>query len=201
MAPAPNHPGRFGQGGIPNVTRVPFRVPLFTQSSGATAYWVGEGKPKPLTQWRPAGPRWSHARWRHIAVATMELLRDSSPAADGLIRSELGEAVRERQDIDFIDPGKAAVTDVSPASILNGVSAIPSSGSSAEDVRADMMALFASFLAGNNAPATGVWIMGAETALALSLMQNPLGQTEFDGIGMAGGPFWVSGDCQPVCGA
>jgi HK97 family phage major capsid protein len=120
----------------------------------------------------------------------MELLRDSSPAADGLIRTELGRAVRERLDIDFIDPGKAAVANVSPASILNGISAIPSSGSDAEDIRADIRTLFGTFIAANNAPTNGVWIMGAETALALSLLQNPLGQAEFPGVGMTGGTLF-----------
>jgi len=51
-------------------------------------------------------------------------------------------------------------------------------------------ALFAAFIAANNAPDTGVWIMPATTALALSLMQNPLGQSEFPGIGMTGGTFF-----------
>src|SRR5690606_36893624 len=37
---------------------------------------------------------------------------------------------------------------------------------------------------------SGVWIMTAVTALALSLMRNPLGQTEFPGIGMNGGTFF-----------
>ena len=38
--------GQFGQGGIPPLRNVPFRVPLLSQTSGGTAYWVGEGKPE-----------------------------------------------------------------------------------------------------------------------------------------------------------
>src|SRR5690625_7886619 len=42
--------GRFGQGGVPSLRQVPFRVPLVGQTSGGEGYWVGEGKAKPLTK-------------------------------------------------------------------------------------------------------------------------------------------------------
>ena len=50
-----------------------------------------------------------------------------------------------------------------------------------------MRALFATFIAANNAPTSGVFIMSATTALALGLMVNPLGQSEFPGLSMNGG--------------
>src|SRR5690606_7176247 len=67
---------------------------------------------------------------------------------------------------------------------------IPSVGTDSAAVRADIQALFASFIAANNAPTSGVWVMQATTALALSLMQNPLGQAEFPGISMTGGTLF-----------
>ncbi|MFD2404897.1 phage major capsid protein [Azorhizophilus paspali] len=123
----------------------------------------------------------------NIAVATMEVIRDSSPAADGIIRDQLAAALRERLDIDFIDPDKAAVSGASPASILNGVAGIVSSGTDADAVRADLKALFSAFIAANNAPTSGVFIMTATQALALGLMQNALGQPEFPTVTMSGG--------------
>ena len=182
--------GRFGSDGIPSLRRVPFRVPLVGQTTGGAGYWVGEGKAKPLTQWQYGKTTMEPTKVANIAVATEELLRDSSPSAEMLLRDELVNALRERLDRDFIDPAKSAVTGVSPASILNGVSAIPSSGADADSVRADIQAVFGAFIAANNAPESGVWVMTAVTALALSLMQNPLGQTEFPGIGMNGGTFF-----------
>lgn len=181
--------GRFGQGGVPALRNVPFRTPLIGQTSGGDGYWVGEGQAKPLTKFDFSRTTLAPLKVANIAVATMEVIRDSSPAADGIIRDQLAAALRERLDIDFIDPAKAAVTDVSPASILNGVSGIPSSGTDADAVRADVKAVFSAFIAANNAPTSGVWIMSATTALALSLMRNPLGQVEFPGISMMGGPF------------
>lgn len=182
--------GRFGQGGVPGLRRVPFRVPLIGQTTGGAGYWVGEGQAKPLTKFDFNRTTLEPLKVANIAVATMEVIRDSSPSADVIIRDQLAAALRERLDIDFIDPAKAAVSGVSPASILNGVTGIVSSGTDADAVRADIKALFSAFIAANNAPTSGVWVMPATTALALSLMQNPLGQSEFPGISMTGGTLF-----------
>lgn len=182
--------GKFGTNGIPSLRRVPFRVPLIGQTSGGAGYWVGEGKAKPVTKFDFERKTLEPLKVANIAVATMETLRDSSPSAEMLIRDQLAAALRERLDIDFVDPAKAAVAGISPASITNGVAGVSSSGNTADDVRADIKALFALFIADNNAPTNGVWIMSATTALALSLMQNPLGQAEFPNIGMGGGTLF-----------
>lgn len=181
--------GRFGQGGVPSLRRVPFRTALIGQTSGGDGYWVGEGNAKPLTKMDFTRTTIEPLKVANIAVATMELIRDSNPAADVLIRDTLAAALRERLDIDFIDPDKAAVAGVSPASILNGVAGIASSGTDADAVRADVRALFNQFISANNAPTSGVWLMSSVTALALSMMVNPLGQSEFPGITMNGGTF------------
>jgi HK97 family phage major capsid protein/HK97 family phage prohead protease len=181
--------GRFGTNGIPSLRNVPFRTALIGQTSGGDGYWVGEGNAKPLTKFDFTRTTIEPLKVANIAVATMELIRDSNPSADGLIRDQLAAALRERLDIDFIDPDKAAVAGISPASILNGVAAIPSSGDDADAVRADVRALFNQFIAANNAPTSGVWLMSSVTALALSMMVNPLGQSEFPGITMNGGTF------------
>lgn len=182
--------GRFGQAPIPSLRNVPFRVPLIGQTSGGDGYWVGEGSAKPLTKFDFERKTLEPLKVANIAVATMETIRDSSPSAEGIIRDQLAAALRQRLDIDFINPLKAAVAGISPASILNGVAGITSSGNTADDVRADIKALFTAFIQANNAPTSGVFIMSSVTALALSLMQNPLGQTEFPGISMNGGTLF-----------
>lgn len=182
--------GRFGQAPVPGLRRVPFRTALIGQTSGGDGYWVGEGQAKPLTAMDFERKSMEPLKVANIAVATMELIRDSNPSADALIRDTLAAALRERLDRDFINPAKAAVAGISPASILNGVAGIPSSGATADNVRIDVKALFTAFIQANNAPTSGVWLMSSVSALALSLMQNPLGQTEFPGIGMLGGTFF-----------
>lgn len=180
--------GKFGTDGIPSLRRIPFRTRLISQTTGGQGYWVGEGAPKPLTKFDFAGTTLEPLKVANIAVCTMELLRDSSPSAELLVRDGLVAALRELLDIDFVDINKAAAA-TSPASITNGITRVTSTGTTADDVRCDVAAVMASFIAANNPPTTGVWIMSATTALALSLMVNPLGQREFPGISMAGGTF------------
>jgi HK97 family phage major capsid protein/HK97 family phage prohead protease len=181
--------GQFGTGGIPSLNRIPFNVRIAGQTTGGQAYWVGEGAPKPLTafDFNDTELRWN--KIATIAVLTNELIRFSDPSAERLVRDGLAAAVIERADIDFVDPAKAAVANVSPASITNGIAGITSSGNTAEDIRADVAALWAPFIAARNAPRNAVYLMDSTTALALSMMQNPLGQSEFPGLTLNGGTF------------
>lgn len=181
--------GQFGTGSIPSLNRIPFNVRIAGKTSGGNAYWVGEGAPKPLTafDFNATELRWSKVAT--IAVLTEELIRFSDPSAERLVRDGLAAAVIERLDIDFVDPTKAAVTNVSPASITNGVTPIASSGSDADAVRRDVQALWAPFITARNPPRQAVYMMDSTTALALSLMQNPLGQSEFPGLNLNGGTF------------
>lgn len=180
--------GKFGTNGIPSLRRVPFRVPLVSQTAGGAGYWVGEGKAKPLTSFDFARTTLEPLKVANIAVLTDEVIRDSSPSAEAIVRDQLVEALKARLDIDFIDPAKTASAGVSPASITNAASNGAGSGTGdADDVRADIRSLLGEYIAANNPPTTGVLIMGSGTALALSMMVNALGQNEFNGIGMNGG--------------
>jgi HK97 family phage major capsid protein/HK97 family phage prohead protease len=179
--------GQFGVGNVPSLRRVPFRTILASQTAGTTGYWVGEGQPKPVSKATFTTTSLVPYKAAAIAVATMELLRDSSPSAEGIIRDDIAKAVAAKIDSDFLDPQKGLETNVSPASISNGLTPINSSGRDADSVRADIVTAFAAFLAVNNTPSTGVWIMSAVTALQLSLLTNALGQPEFPGMGMKGG--------------
>lgn len=181
--------GQFGQGNVPGLNRIPFNVRISGQTSGGSAYWVGEGAPKPLTSFDFTA---TELRWNKIAtiaVLTEETIRFSNPSAERLVRDSLARAVIERADIDFIDPTKAAEEGVSPASITNGATSIASSGNDADSIRRDLQALWAPFIAARNPPRTAVYIMDSTTALSLSLMQNALGNAEFPGISMNGGTF------------
>ncbi len=181
--------GKFGQGNVPSLRSVPFRVPLISQTGGGAGYWVGEGKAKPLTSFDFARTTLQPLKVANIAVVTEESIRDSSPSSEAIIRDALRDALAARLDTDFVDPAKAASAGVSPASITNGAAAIASTGTDADAVRLDVRAVYAKFIAASNAPTTGVWIMSATNALALSLMVNALGQKEFPDITMQGGMF------------
>lgn len=177
--------GRFGQGTIPSLRQVPFNIRIPAQTSGGSANWVGQGKAKPLTKFDFESITFGFSKVAAIAVLTDELIRFSNPAADALVRNALAEAVIARLDTDFINPAKAEVANVSPASITNGIVGIPSTG----DPDADAEAAFGQFVAANLQPTGGVWIMSSTNALALSMKKNALGQKMYPEMTLLGGTF------------
>lgn len=182
--------GKFGLGGIPGLRQVPFREPLIAQTGGGSGYWVGEGKPKPLTAFNFTRDTLEPLKVANIAVLTEENVRSSNPSSELIVRDALRDALVETQDVAFIDPANAGTANVKPASILNGAEVIVAqSYTDADDIRTDVRAVFQKFIDANNPPQSGVWIMSATNALALSLILNPLGQREFPGMTMNGGTF------------
>jgi len=174
-------------GRIPGLTTIPFNVRVVGQTTGGAAYWVGEAKPKPLTKFDFAAQSLGFAKVATTAVISEELARFSSPNAETLVRNGLAAAVIERLDIDFIDPAKAAVANVSPASITNGVAALPSSGNTPADVLADIKALLGAVMATNGDVSSLVLLMPNSLALSLSMMTNDVGDPAFATVGMSGG--------------
>jgi len=179
--------GQFGQGGIPPLRRVPFNVAVAGQTSGGLGYWVGEGKAKPLTKFTFDRQTLGFSKVAAISVITEELARFSSPSAEALVRDGLRDALVERLDIDFVDPAHAAVANLTPASITNGVTPLASSGTTADDIREDLKTLMGAFVGSNQNVANLVLLMPNTVALSLGMMRNSLGQPEFPNIGMTGG--------------
>jgi hypothetical protein len=181
--------GKFGQDGIPGLTPLDFYTPYVIETGGGDAYWVGEGKPKPLTAFDYDRSTLTPLKIANIAVLTEENIRRSSPNSDMVVRNALVKAIAAGLDIAFIDPANGGSANVKPASITNGAETVVSTGDDADDIRLDVRSLFQKFIDANNAPTQGVWIMSATNALALSMMVNALGQPEFSGISMTGGRF------------
>ena len=192
---AENLPGEFLEylrprtllGRIPNLRRVPFNVRFTSQTSGAVANWVGQGRAKPVTSFSTAAQTLAYTKIAAIAVITEELARFSSPSAETMVRDELARAVIERMDIDFIDPAQAAVANVNPASITNGLTALSSAGVAEANIRTDLTNLLSSFVELNVDPTNLVLLMPNTLALGASLMVNSLGQPSFPGLSTSGG--------------
>ena len=181
--------GKFGQNGIPELRKIGFDEPVILQTGGGQGYWVGEGKPKPLTSFNFERSVLGRLKVANIAVLTEENVRSSNPSSEGIVRDALKAALVETQDLAFIDPTNAGAATVRPASVTNGATSTASSGRDADAVRADARAAVAAFIAASNPLTTGVWIMSATNALGLSMMMNALGQKEFLGMTMLGGTF------------
>jgi HK97 family phage major capsid protein/HK97 family phage prohead protease len=179
-------------GRMPGLRRVPFRTRLLSQTASGSAQWVGEGAPKAVQNFTFATTTLTPAKIATITAATMELLRDSSPSAEAILRDQLAESVAAKMDIDFLDPQKSAnvinqATDVtSPASISNGLTPITSVGRDADSVRTDLVNVFSQYISNSNPASSAIWVMSAITALQLSLMTNAFGQPEFPELTLGG---------------
>ena len=174
-------------GRIDGLRRVPFNIKVPRQTGGASASWVGEGAPKPVSSLAFDSITLGHTKVAGIVVMTEELVRFSNPAAEDIVRRDLVETIGGLIDKDFVDPAKAAVSGVSPASITNGVTPVVATGTTADHLRADVKTLMSNFIAANMSLSGAVWIMTETQALAIAMLLNPLGQPEFPGLSINGG--------------
>jgi HK97 family phage major capsid protein/HK97 family phage prohead protease len=193
-------------GRIPGLRRVPFNIQMPATVTGSSVGWVGEQAPKPVSamSFTTVTLRWAKAAG--IIVLTDELVRFSNPAAETVVRSDLIAAMAQFLDRQFIDPTVAAVVNVSPASITNGVVAIVPTGTNEAALRADLKTLLSQVLSNNLETASGVWIMTQQQQLAISLMTNALGQASFASLQGAnptlmGYPIVASENVPPVGGS
>lgn len=164
---------------------VPANITIKGQDGSATGYWVGQSKAIPVSKADFLNVTLTPLKVGAIAVVSNELLRDSSPSSEQLVRDSLGDASSQRVDTTLFST-TAASNGVSPAGLLQGLSAIAATGLDADSVRDGIRALYAPFLTAKNA--TGLQlVMNPARAKAISLMVNALGQQEFPGLGADGG--------------
>jgi len=174
-------------GRIPGLNRVPFNIKVPRQTGDPTAYWIGEGSVKPVSAMAFDSVTLLFNKVAGIVPITEELMRFSTPAAEGIIRDRLIAAIAYLTDRDFLDPTKAEVVGVSPASVTNGVTPLVASGTTADAFRDDLGTLIATYLAANMSGAGLVLVMTSTQAMRLGLMRNTLGNREFPDIGINGG--------------
>jgi HK97 family phage major capsid protein len=177
-------------GRLQGFRRVPFNIRVGSQSSGSTAYWVGEGKPIPISRLGTSEVTLGMAKAAGLVVLTKELMMSSEPAAEALVRDDLVKVNVKFIDEQFIQPDYAASANVSPASITNGVVPTAAGGTALTNVKQDVQTLIKAFIT-NNVPVTGLaWVMHPNLALAFTLMQNAVGQNEFPQMTLTGGTFY-----------
>ncbi len=179
--------GKFGMNGVPALRRVPFNVRTSGFSSGLSANWVGEGLPIPVSRAVSYTVTLTWAKICALSVLTKEEIRFSNPAAEAKVRDDIARAIIAKQDIDFIDPGKAAVANVSPASITFNTTPLAPSAATAAGFRTDFATLLGTFATLLLDPSDIVIVMSTIDALNLSLMVNTLGVPSFPGLTMQGG--------------
>ena len=120
-------------------------------------------------------------------MITEELARSSTPSAEATIRADMIAGIAAFLDLEFTDPTKAAVANVSPGSVTNGITALTSSGTTPANARTDVQALIAAIGAAGISTSSVVLLMSEANAMALGFALNPLGQPLFPGLGVTGG--------------
>lgn len=186
-------------GRLTGVRRVPFNVRIAKLAVGATSQWVGQGLAKPVSALDFDSITMQFSKLATIVVLTDELVRFSSPSAEQAVRDEVVGSVAQAMDATFIDPSVAAVTNVSPASITNGVTAITSGGNTVANTTTALTTALSNAAVGNINLASGVWIMRPQTAVYLASLRTTQEILAFPGMGLTGGtllgfPVLVSGN-------
>ena len=169
--------------------RVPFNVRIGGQTSGGTAGWVGQGKAKPVTKFDFNATTVPYTKVAAIAVITQELARFSDPSAEALVRDSLADCVIERIDSDLFDPDVAAVANVNPAGLLNGVAPVagpPASGVDADEIRCALLRLWAPWDS-TYLGARPAYYTTPAVARYLAFFRDSLGNAAFPGVTPTGG--------------
>lgn len=169
-------------GKITGLRTVPFNTAVPVQTAGGSYGWVGQGKPKPVTKLGFLQAVLGMNKASGIVVLTEELVKSSSPSAESIVRGDMIAGIAAFLDVQFIDPAVAAVADVNPASITNGLAGIPS-----VDPITDLQALIGS-IAGQGVPIAGLTLIMSEmNAFALGLMKSATGVSTFEQATAQGG--------------
>lgn len=168
-------------GQLSGFRNVPFNVKIPTQTGSTSVQWVGEAKAKPTTDMKFSNITLSKSKLAGIVLLSDELLRFSSPAADALVRDDLVKTISQFIDGQFLDPNKAEA-DESPASILNGVDAIKSTGVTAEAYKNDLLSCIEKYTESNQGSDGTYWLMSETRAATISMLRDALGNTYFAGM-------------------
>ena len=163
---------------------VPFNSKIPSQLTGGTAAWVGEGAAKPLTNPTYGEVEIKEHKLAAITVYTQELMRRSDPAVDVLVRDDLIEASKTLIDNTFLDAAAASTTR--PAGVLNGVTATPSTGTTAAAYETDLLTLINTFVAANLSLDGAYFLMSETRAAQISLLRDALGNSYFAGMALRG---------------
>lgn len=164
---------------------VPENVTIKGQDGAATGYWVGQSKAIPVSAQDYSDVTLTSLDAAALAVVSKRLLRESDPSAEMLVRDALVEASAQRIDTTFLGSA-AASAGVSPAGLLNGVSALNSSGVDVEGLYEDIRRLTSVFINAKNSSGL-TFVMNPDLANAISMLRSPLGVDQFPDINENGG--------------
>jgi hypothetical protein len=124
-------------GQLPGIRRVPFHIASLGIVAGTGVNWVQEGYAVPVSNpiaFRVAGlpPR----TLASIVPVTMELLRDSDPKIEAVIRADLMNSVAFAENTALLDPSNSGVANTKPAALTDGAGSSDSPGAPFDSISA-----------------------------------------------------------------
>lgn len=165
---------------LQGMRNVPFNSVIPSKTKRGKASWVGEGKKKPLTNPEFGDVKIGQHKLAAITVYTQELIRRSDPSVDILVRDDLIEASQILIDETFL--GAQPATDEVPVGIINGVPAIPSTGTTAAAYDNDLTELEDTFIEANLSLDGSYYLMSETRAARMGRIRDALGNYYFPGM-------------------
>ena len=152
---------------------VPFNVSIPRQTGAASVGWVGQGMSKPAGRLAFDRLPIPWAKVAVIVVITDELARFSDPSAEQLVRDDLVASIATYLDGQFTDPAVAAVANVNPASITNGVAPIVAATGGVADINTALTQAIQQLIAANMPFTSVYWLLNSGTRVALQNQRVP----------------------------
>jgi HK97 family phage major capsid protein len=174
-------------GRLIGLRRAPSRTRIIAATAGSTAYWVGEFQPRPISHPTMNGEELDLFAVVAVLVTTQELLKSSEPSAESFLSRDLAGAAIAAMDAAFIDFENSGEVGVKPASITDGVSPIPSTGSTLAQIDADLEDMVQALIASGSDLTYAAWVLNPRTALYLARLRGSGGANAFPGITVKGG--------------
>jgi hypothetical protein len=137
-----------------------------TQTASATAYWVGESAPKPLTTLGFAAMSLPQRKIVADLAVSEELLTVAIPDTLGLVERGAVTATATALETALWDPANAGTANVKPASLTNGLTTIPPLLDFQNQVGQTLAAI------SGGAPRRPVLVVSVQTAVRLSALPN-----------------------------
>jgi HK97 family phage major capsid protein len=166
-----------------------FNTTMISQTSGSTVGWVAELAAKPVGELAFSSVTIPVSKAAGIVVLSEEQIMVSRPNSEDVVRQDLIAQMAQFLDEQFLDPSVTAVANTNPASITNGASSFAATGTDADNLRADLYRLFGYFSAASMGVSGLTLIMTSNLAMGIALLTNALGQPEFPGMTLNGGPL------------
>lgn len=159
--------------------RVPFNVRMLKMTTGARGYWVGQGKPVPVSQQSLQGATLMPLKVGVLIVTTKESLKPGG-LTEANLQTDMQRATSDALDEAFLDHTNAGIADEMPAAITYGATEIPAGMDPAWDMRA-MIEAFTGDLS------TAAFVTDPLTATKLAMTRDEGGNYPFPDAGPRGG--------------